>query len=134
MDQYKWSDRFYQAAQSIAVAEKTGANIFNILQELWPAGLRGNLVHYNGRPFDAVHLVSEEGLSDCVIAPALRNFRFDMEKIWPEENTNGSNEQSDSPKRNKKRYQQSDNDFDQEESESDDELPKARLMILFKIV
>ena len=87
------------------------------------------MVHYAGRPFDAVHLVSAEGLADCVIAPPLKNFRFDMDKIWPEETENGSTEQSDSPKRNKKRFQHSQDDFDQEESESDDELPKLWFII-----
>lgn len=83
------------------------------------------MVHYNQKPFDTVTLISAEGLSDCVIAPPLRNFRFDMDKIWPEEDKlNGSFEQSDSPKRSKRRNKYSDGEFDQEETDSDDDKPK----------
>ena len=127
MDSYKWSDRFYQAAESIALAEKTGANIYRFLEDLWPAGLRGNMVHYNNRPFESVSLISAESLADCVIAPPLKNFRFDVDKVWPEDdNDDGSIEQSDSPKRSKKRHQHSDGGFD-DDSDSDEDIPKVWL-------
>ena len=53
LDTYKWSDRYYRAAESVALGEKTGADIFKFVEELWPAGLKANQVHYNGRPFDS---------------------------------------------------------------------------------
>ena len=122
LDNYRWADRFYRAAESIALAEKTGANIFKFLEELWPAGLKGHLVHYNGRPFDMVNLIPAEEIGDCVIAPYLKNFKFDPAKAWPEERESESEEEP-TPKRKPKRKSYEDMSVLEEESD-DDLLPK----------
>ena len=123
LDTYRWSDRYYRAAENIALAEKTGANIFKFIDELWPAGLKGQFVHYAGKPFDTVTLVPMEEIADCVIAPPLKNFRFNPDKVWPDDIDNAQVEPfEETPKRSKKRRQQSDSDCDED---SADELPKV---------
>ena len=67
LDQYRWADRYYKAAESFANSQKTCANLFKFTDELWPAGLRGHTVHYNGKPFDQVELVTAEDVADCII-------------------------------------------------------------------
>ena len=130
MDHYRWSERYYRAAESIAIADKMGSNIFNCLDQLWPAGLKGHNVHYSNRPFDNVQLISAESLSDCVIAPPLRGFRFDPEKVWPEENTESSIEQFDTPKVNRNKRQLSDGELEADESD-EDTMPKDSYKIFF---
>ena len=128
LDHHKWADRYYRTAEMIAMAEKNGANVFKFLDELWPAGLRGNQVHYNGRPFDAVMLVPAEELADCVIAPPLKNFRFKPQEAWPEESAEVHEERFESPVRKPAKRMKAeviDLGEDDEDDESDeDNIPK----------
>ena len=124
LDQYRWADRYYKAAESLANSQKTCANLFKFTDELWPAGLRANLVHYNGKPFDTVKLISAEGLGDCVIAPALKNFKFNPAEVWPEEDEPEADIQVETPQR-KPSKRKSFEDVPSFEIDSDEEgIPK----------
>jgi len=115
LDMYKWSDRYYRTAENVAFCEKTGGNLFKIIEDLWPSSLKGNMVHYQNAPFDKVNLVVVEDANSCVIAPPPKMFKFDPNKAWPEEDQ--SEEEVDTPKRAPTRRYQYDDDDDQDESE-----------------
>ena len=127
LDTYKWSERYYQTAELVALSEKNGACLFKLLDELWPAGLKGHQVHYNGRPFDGVNLIPAEGLADCVIAPPMKNFKFDADKAWPEESDEVQIEHYETPKPKRARKAQRIAEIEEESEEfsDEDEQPKS---------
>ena len=119
LDAYKWSEKYYRAAENVALSEKNGGAVFKILEDLWPAGLRGNQVHYSQNPFDKVELVTLEDVNDVIIAPPMKNFKFDPAKAWPDEDAELSND--DTPKSNRRRKNFSKDD--DEEMEEEETLP-----------
>ena len=123
MDTYKWSDRFYRAAENIALEEKTGGNLFKFIDELWPAGLRGHTVHYNGKPFDQVELVTAEDVADCIIAPPMKNYKFDATLAFDPNEEEDHHDRDETPKR--KRSKKEDRSLSDSEGDgSEMEIPK----------
>ena len=117
LDAYKWSDRFYRAAENIAMDEKLGINIFKHLEHIWPAGLKGQNVHYNGRPFDQVNMIQNEDTADCVLAPPLRNFKFDFLKCFAQPVEEDRDDHQDTPQSSRKRRSRAPPSDDEEDNE-----------------
>lgn len=124
LDTYKWSEKYYRAAENLALSEKNGGSLFKILEDLWPAGLKGNQVHYNNNPFDKVNLVTLEDVNDVIIAPPMKNFKFDPAKVWPEEESEDIPKSEDTPKSNRRRrHFPNIKEEDDEEEEEEDTYP-----------
>ena len=126
LDQYRWADRYYRAAESIALGQKTGADIYKFIDELWPAGLKANIVHYNGKPFNSVKLIPAEELGDCVIAPPLKNFKFDPAEAWPEEGDDDFSE-TETPKRKPTKRKSFEDMPESDEDSEGENIPKPFL-------
>ena len=96
--------------------------MYRFIDDLWPAGLRGHTVHYNGKPFDQVELITAEDVADCIIAPPMKNFKFDAKKAFENEDEDRYG-QDDTPRR--KRTKKEDKQMSESEDEfSESEMPK----------
>ena len=93
LDAYNWSERFYLLAKAIAVDEPKGATIFKVLENAWPAQLKGYQIHYDNSPFAKVEFVQNEGNDTVVISPPLKMFKFNAAKIWAD----GGDEEDEKP-------------------------------------
>ena len=84
IDAYGWADKFYYLAKSVARDEPRGADILKTLENVWPANLKGNLIHYDSNPFGKTEFVVNEGQEQVVISPPLKMYKFNPEKVWQE--------------------------------------------------
>ena len=82
IDAYGWSDKFYLFAKAVVYDEPNGQSIFKTLELIWPAGLKGNVIHYEQNPFAKAEFVLNEGTDQVVISPPLKMFKFNPNKVW----------------------------------------------------
>ena len=82
VDCYGWAEKFYLVTKSIVHDEPNGQSIFKSLELIWPAGLKGNVIHYEQNPFAKAEFVINEGVEQVVISPAPKMFKFNPEKVW----------------------------------------------------
>lgn len=87
LDHYGWAEKFYLTAKSIVHDEPIGAAILKNLESIWPAGLKGSLIHYDSQPFAKAEFVINEGTEQVVISPPLKMYRFNPDKVWAETET-----------------------------------------------
>ena len=83
-DQYGWAEKFYLTAKSIVHDEPQGAAIMKNLEHIWPAGLKGSLIHYENHPFAKAEFIINEGTEQVVVSPPLKMYRFNPDKVWSE--------------------------------------------------
>ena len=84
MDCYGWSEKFYLVTKSLVMDEPIGQAVFKSLELIWPAGLKGNVIHYEQSPFAKAEFVVNEGVEQVVISPALKMYKFNPDKVWAE--------------------------------------------------
>ena len=84
LDNYNWAEKFYLTAKSIVHDEPLGRDIFKNLESIWPAGLKGSIIHYEGQPFQKAEMVVNEGTEQVVISPPLKMYKFNPGKVWAE--------------------------------------------------
>ena len=87
IDVYGWAEKFYLVTKSLVMDEPNGQAIFKSLELIWPAGLKGNIIHYEQNPFAKADFVINEGVEQVVISPALKMYKFNPDKVWTENAT-----------------------------------------------
>ena len=84
LDHYNWAEKFYLTAKSIVNDEPSGSLIFKNLENVWPAGLKGTIIHYENQPFAKAEFIVNEGTEQVVVSPPLKMFKFNPDKVWAE--------------------------------------------------